>query len=292
MNEILPNIPNYIQEKLDLKDGRNTYSVHVDGIYFPFYAHIKESNRKALFILPGDISPTKPRPNFQRFSWSESINANVFSIPDIATLDDDAPTLCWCQGKDGQNYYELLSILVQEIIKNLKIDEKDIIFFGSSAGGFGSLKMAEFFPKATIWAINPQIYLYKFHGDQFNTMLNYAYNNLSKEEVLDKYKDRFEINIDYSQRKNPVIIWQNIQDRHHYNQHLLPYLENKEYQTLDNFNYLEFDFSYLKESKYLNIKLDMLQNKPNIHLYDNIDAKHNPPLRWPTCVFLNKLISI
>lgn len=206
-------------------EGEKTYYIKKNAIGLHFYLNYKKG-KKLLIALPGATDRNKKFYNFQRFTWSENIKCSFMSVLDPTITEGNNLSIGWFQGKHESYALDSVIDVLKNMIKENNIDEKDIIFFGSSAGGFSSLKIANYFTESKIIVINPQIYLYNYAKNPYNELLSYSYPDMSKEEVKSKYGERLEVNIDYSKRNASIYYYQNIADKHHMEKHLKPYLAN------------------------------------------------------------------
>jgi hypothetical protein len=265
------------KEKFIIHDSQATYSTFVNNMKFDCYINNKKNTDKLIVMLPGAIDRTKVLQNFQRYSWSKDINHSMISFLDPTIQENNDLSIGWFQGE--QNNFALTNLisLLFRIIKDNNIKEENIVFFGSSAGGFSVLQLANAFNKSKIIAINPQLYLYNYSQLHFNNLLDYSYNNLDKEYILSKFNDRLEVKIDLNKRNVPIFIYQNTCDTHHMEKHLKYFLN-----TLD-----ESLYSIHKEELDLN-KINLL----NIIYYTDPESGHAPPNKQITIDLLNKIINI
>jgi hypothetical protein len=107
-----------------------------------FFSYFKKGSRKLVVMLQGAIDRTKVLlPVFQRWSWSEDIKSSVLILNDL-TLFDNHLKIGWWQG--DENSYALPSAcdFMSLVIRKLGYSIQDVLFYGSSAGGFAALMMA------------------------------------------------------------------------------------------------------------------------------------------------------
>ena len=277
-NNLIPNIKHHVltsSKTLQFIKGKQSYSIIENGIVFDFFLDYKE-NQKIVIMLPGAINRAKNINNFQRFSWSDDVEYSVMSFLDPTIQDSNNLGIGWFQGTKENYALPKLIVLLKNILKMNKISEKDIIFFGSSAGGFSVLKLANVFIDSKIIVINPQIHLYKYSKNEYEKLISYSYKGLSKDEILKSYKERLIVNIDFSIRKEPIYYYQNIKDSHHVEQHLNPYIKTL---NRDIFQIVEL------EDK---IKAD---KKLYIFYYDDPESGHSPPNKEKTLALIDDVTS-
>lgn len=272
---LIKNIPHtsFLNDDIVFQDKKNTYSTFINDMKFDFFLDNKKSD-KLLIMLPGAIDRSKGIHNFQRFSWSDEFEYSVMSVLDPTIKDENNLSIGWFQGVSNNYGVEQFIILLKNIFKSNNIEEKNVTFFGSSAGGFSSLKLANDFLESKIITINPQIYLYNYHENEFNKLVKYSYKSLSKNSVMQKYKERLSVDIDFDKREAPIYYYQNKDDTHHVKKHLEPYLNSVDKKFI----------SFFKD-----INIEKL-NKLNILYYDDPNSGHSPPNKEITIKIIDDCI--
>lgn len=198
------------------------------------------------------------------------------SILDPTIQKDNDLTIGWFQGKKENYALEKFIVLVKNILLENNIDESDVAFFGSSAGGYVSLKVADSFPSSKIIVINPQIFTYQYSERVFNELLGYSYEGETKDSALAKYRDRLEVQIDLEKRQAPIFYYQNMHDRHHVTKHLTPFIE-----SLDSHQY---------QTKKENSIFKVLK-KLNVLYYNDPTNGHSPPGKEQTLQIIDDVIN-
>ncbi len=274
-NSLIKNIKHksYVDCNIDFINGKNTYSIFENEMRFDFYLD-KKNSKEIVVMLPGAIDRSKKIYNFQRHSWSNDVDYSLLSMLDPTVREDNEISIGWFQGL-GDNYAgdNLVKLLKKLFFKN-NVDESDVTFFGSSAGGFSSLKLANDFPCSKIIAINPQIYIYNYSENEFSKLLKYTFFNEDKNNVINKNKDRLSVNIDFTKRAAPIYYYQNTSDLHHMSKHLEVYLA-----TLNN-----NDFQVVENNKIAELK------KLNVLFYEDSESGHSPPNKMKTIEIINNII--
>lgn len=130
---------------------------------FDSFAHFVEGSNKLICLMPSALPVGKPKPEavFHRWSWCHHLNENVLSISD-PTFSIEEVYCGWFLGDGAQDVVKLLSERVNTIAKKLGIQKSDIIFYGSSMGGFGSLMMASLNEGSLAIAEVPQLDLHNY----------------------------------------------------------------------------------------------------------------------------------
>ena len=107
-----------------------------------FFSYFKKESTKLVVMLQGAIDRTKIQlPIFQRWSWAEDIEASVLILNDPTLFGNDL-RLGWWQGEEEQYAIPSAGEFIKLVIDKLGYSVKDLLFFGSSAGGFSALMMA------------------------------------------------------------------------------------------------------------------------------------------------------
>jgi hypothetical protein len=131
------------------------------------------------------------------------------------------------------------------------IENKDVIFYGSSAGGYMSMVLAGFFQESRALVNNPQTIVSNYYVRHVNNLFDVTMPGINKEEIIKQYKDRLNI-IDFFKKINyvPKIYYlQNITCSHDMNNHFNPFVhELRDIAETSNFNSIIFDL-YLDKEK-------------------------------------------
>lgn len=277
-SNLIPNIKHSIvnsSEKLKFIQGKQSYSVIENGIVFDFFLNYKE-NQKMLIMLPGAIDRAKGIYNFQRFSWSNDVEYSVITLLDPTIQENNNLGIGWFQGTENNYALPKLIVLLKNILKMNNIAEEDITFFGSSAGGFSVLKLANDFLKSKIIVINPQIYIYKYSHKEYEKLISYTYKGISKDKILELYRDRLVVDIDFSRRKAPLYYYQNSEDRHHVEKHLNIYLLTLNKDIFER----------------LNVN-DIIESDKKLYIlnYSDSESGHSPPNKEKTLCLIDNVMT-
>ena len=134
----------------------------------------------------------------------------------------------WCIGDKYDYAIKDLSEIIIEIAKERKIPYKNIIFYGSSAGGFTALSLAAHLEGSTAVAINSQTDILKFESTRaVENLRQKVFFGLSIDKIYENYADRVDMITRYKKvYKSKVFLVQNIQDKHHYEVHFKPFLNS------------------------------------------------------------------
>lgn len=227
---IIPNVPHVREEVINniaLDGGERTNEVTVNGAPINFYSNIKPGNKRAIFLLPGAVDRKKGSVAFQRYSWADSFEGcDVFSFSDPSIKDGNDLSIGWFQYSIENFGITALAELLKKIIELRKYKERDVCVFGSSAGGYVSIKLSEMIDNITCVAINPQIYLRKYTRRHFLEMLESCYSGMSEKDVLTRFPERISALPQKQKKGTKIYIFQNTEDEKHLVKHLKPFIES------------------------------------------------------------------
>lgn len=133
------------------------------------------------------------RPVFQRHSWYSEFDASVIYYSDPIFLRSKKAVCGWCVGTPQEYYLVYIKEIIEKLCINKNIKNQNILFFGSSAGGFTSIQLGTFFKRSKVLVNNPQIDIRNFSENYYNILLNVCFRNMDKEIVEKKFSDRFNI---------------------------------------------------------------------------------------------------
>lgn len=238
-----------------------------------------------IFFFPGAYDRSKGAIQFQRHSWSSDYTDRYHCviIDDPTINDNNELSIGWFQGWEGCDLYSSLCNMVSSMCSTLDIGEEKVVFFGSSAGGFISLKLSEYFLSATVLAINPQLFINRFYEGKYNVMLDYCYSNKKSLEIegLVSSKFRYTPSKNIKNEKGFVCIFQNKVDLFHVKNHLDIFLScfSKD-NDIAYHDVNEFDYGYFCKPS----------GKLNVYYYIDDYKKHSPPDREDTKVLIRSLL--
>lgn len=152
------------------------YAIEWDGVTYELLIHRQPKSGQAVVWGNGAVDKTKHSlPIFQRHSWgnSQAFNGIWYFDP---TLYRGESSLYWCYGTNDRWYLKDIAYLVYFILNTWNISMKQVLYFGSSGGGFTSMMLAVLL-RGKALAINPQFDCRRYY--------NSTYLNLLKEHVLD-----------------------------------------------------------------------------------------------------------
>lgn len=204
-----------LEELYKLSDIPNNLCITISKFKFDMlFNYINKT--KLYIILSGAKNSNDKLPIFRRWSWNSAFDGSVLYIADPMLTYYKDLLLGWYYGNEEENIYTYIYNIVKAFRDKFKF--KNIIFYGSSGGGFAALQACCYFKDAFSIAINPQ-----------TNILNYTYaQKFVNITGINLYNDKFNrndiANIIKTSTSNFLII-QNDTDIHHFTHHLLPLLK-------------------------------------------------------------------
>lgn len=171
----------------------DVFGVNKYNINFNFKLYLKPNNDKLLVFSNGALNPQKNTPPvFMRAKWADDFDANCLYIDD-RTIHNNGLRIGWGIGTRTRHYLEDYSTIVKKISSLLEINPEDIIYFGSSAGGFMSMMLATMHEGTTAIVNNPQTYVHKYHRPAVEKMYKTIFPTMSEKTILKNYGTRLSV---------------------------------------------------------------------------------------------------
>ena len=133
------------------------------------------------------------RPIFQRHSWYSEFDASVIYYSDPIFIRSRSAMCGWCVGTPHEYYLDYIRKILEKLCFNKKIKNKNMLFYGSSAGGFTSIKLGTYFKGSKVLVNNPQIDVRNFNDEYYEKLLKVCFRNMTKEEVEKEFSDRLHV---------------------------------------------------------------------------------------------------
>jgi len=173
------------------KVGKEPFIISHENEDFYFKINLKLSTDKLVIHNNGavDFSVKRP-PVFQRSTWGKNINATSIFVDDrtIHNTGDDKFATGWLLGSKDRYFALDYSFIIKKIQKEMMIENRNVYYWGSSAGGTASIILATLHKGSTAIANNPQTNLLK--SSKRNAILRNVFPNMSESDVLREYGDR------------------------------------------------------------------------------------------------------
>ncbi len=170
-------------------------SVMWNGVKYEFLIRVRSNSSRMIVLGSGaggyHENPIGP-PIFQRHSWINDLHDTVIYYND-PTLYLGNILLGWGQGTKERYYLKDIATILTKLIEKTKVLHKNVLFFGSSGGGFMSLMLAGFLKDTVALVNNPQTCLTKWISGPVQNVFRHSYSGLSEEEIIEKYRERINV---------------------------------------------------------------------------------------------------
>ncbi|WP_321920723.1 hypothetical protein [Burkholderia sp. BCC1998] len=230
------------------KDLKSAFVFMSDNWEVPMLYYPSTENK--LFVLtPSAVDRvTHQLPIFTRFTWAAQglFPGKVLCISDPTLALHDQLELGWCLGSASSDLTGDIARFITDYARSVGIPNKNIVIWGSSAGGFSALSIAARIENSTAVAINPQIEpLRFFNTKQVDLVKSIVFPKISDEEIQIQYKERINaLELKNNGRKFKSVLIQNILDTHHFDVHSKPYWEGIGGQVAEGWSESGGDLAY------------------------------------------------
>lgn len=197
---------------------KQSFFLSYRNVFFPVFIDYKKSKKWVVFT-PGACARDRPMPVFQRSSYTKNLDCNVISLFDPGLLVNKNITNAWFCGTPARYHGDYIATLIKKFFSDRKVRNKDVLLFGTSAGGLPSLKIAQKLPGSTVWAGNIQTIAHQHSA--FPKMLPVLYPNLTHDDCVESFSHRFDAR--EMDGKYTLLYFQNKSDVFHYRNHYKPY---------------------------------------------------------------------
>lgn len=212
-------------EKGGLQDGR--FSVFIEKNNFECLFQRKDS--PFLFVLLSGARNEKrwDLPRFDRWTWTSDFPGSVLYVSDPALyLAPNSLKIGWYVGTAWRDMLGQLAKLVRVVANKIGVSSDRIISWGSSAGGFGALRLAAALKTGTALAVNPQTNILKYRPHHVNKYLEVCFNKRAPEQLKPQELRRFSaIECLAGEPLARCLVVQNTTDLFHLERHYTPFCE-------------------------------------------------------------------
>lgn len=238
------------------------------GEDFYFKLHLKEISEKLVVFSNGAIDPEKREPPiFMRESWVNEMTYSTIFI-DEKTVHGNNLKLGWGIGNSERHFLKDYSDIIKKIAYLIELENKNIFYYGSSAGGFMSMALAAMHGETNAIVNNPQTYVFNYYKSTVDSLYETIFPGISKSDIQKKYSTRLSItSIFRACKRTPKIYYaQNRLSKFDMDKHLNPFI-----QMLDKYGIDSEPIEFI--------------------LYNNKKSGHNPMDKEDTLNFINLVIT-
>ena len=175
-------------------------SVDYNDIKFDFIAYFRD-NPNLLCFGSGAQNPYKKTkdgttikpPFFDRWSWYEYFDENYLVISDPTHYADKNVQIGWYVGDKDTWYLEAISNIIRKIAINRNITNNNILFYGSSGGGFASIGLSTLIRSSKVLVNNAQFFVMNYYPWAVKKLFKMLYNYFQSDnhdEIYKKIKHR------------------------------------------------------------------------------------------------------
>jgi hypothetical protein len=203
VNNLIENYPKVNISFAELENYRITSSepfvltVEWEGVKFEFLIRYKLRSTHLLIMGSGAGALSSEKqvgpPVFQRHSWIDNLEDSVIYYNDPTLYHDSNLRLAWGQGVVDRFYLKDIAIILEKLRQKIGIPTKNVIYYGSSGGGFMSLILAGFMKGSTALVNSPQINLTNWLKVPVLKVYKWSYPGLTEQEVIERYSERIDV---------------------------------------------------------------------------------------------------
>lgn len=196
----------------------NFESVNVISDYCQNYFIRSPKSNTLLVFLPA-VNGKDVYPYYPRKSWGQELSENYhilyISDPYQPLSEYEESMGSWFISPSGEATIELLAEKIKLFIKDISVE--NVIFYGSSMGGYAAMILSSLIENSKAVAECPQTYLKKHPGSRF-----VCENILQSDIPISSIEP---LNFLKTGKQKSIHIICSVFDRH-YEQHIIPFLED------------------------------------------------------------------
>ena len=254
--------------------------VHGKALFY-FIINFSSTNKNLICMPPGAFNRHKRTssgdlikpPYFTRWSWYRFFEESVITFADPMIFWDDDIKIGWMLGEKDDWYIETLSIIIQKLAKNQGVLHDNILFFGSSGGGFISVCLATLIKNSKVVINNAQLSVLNYRPKLVNYALDTAsveFDGMDKEKMKEEYSYRLNV-IELFEKENyapDITYYVNVKSKADVCDHSIPFIAEHYNQS----QFTRLTVIYYSEEK--KVPHHPLPTTPTIHLIKAF-AKNN-----------------
>lgn len=163
--------------------------VNFNNIKYEFLIKLKASDYLIVIgsgAIPRTSNKNRSKPLFNRHSWDFEESTIYYNDPTLYINNEIL--VPWGIGDEHEWYLKNISIIIKNIAKTINIKNKNIIFYGSSSGGYTSLMLSVLIKNSIAIADIPQIDCTTF--SQWGPITKYCFNGRDSQDIIEEYDYR------------------------------------------------------------------------------------------------------
>jgi hypothetical protein len=196
-----------------------------DGWTHDYLVYPKDSKRLVV-LLPGAMAKGKRfLPCFHRHSWASLIPANVICVSDPTLALHEDLLGGWFQGRSKDFVLERIVRHIETLSLMLGVPVGNVLFAGSSLGGWAAIAAATLLPGAVAYAENPQTDLRNYYSGPLALLDQHVFEGQLTQFTKDE-PHRFSL-LDLMRKSAyvpPLWITQKCSDEYHHVHHFRPFV--------------------------------------------------------------------
>ena len=223
-------IPVTLAERMsdfNLKMGEHRYRIEGERLPIDIYCRLVDRTQPLIIFGQGLVKRDEVElPRFQRLDWVGQFRENIMILSDPTLELDPELGLGWMLGTADHYILPRISEVVQRARDQIGLKNQQLLFYGTSAGGFSSLMLASRLEGSSAFVNNPQTDVLKFRRGGVARLLRVAFGGISIAEAAQRFGTRFSFVEAVLQGATVPRIYylQNILDADHYEDQMLPLL--------------------------------------------------------------------
>ena len=239
--------------------------INYNKIVYSFIIKFSSKNKNLICFGPGaharDATNSKGKllrpPYYDRWSWYKYFDESFIAYSDPIFLYDEKITLGWFVGDENQWYLETLSKIIKKLSHCQNILHENILFFGSSGGGFSSVGLGTLIKGSKVLINNSQFFIMnyrKYHVENLMGILKQRFNESSVEKIVKLLNYRLDVVELFKREKYipKITYYLNLESDHDVNCQYVPLVNELS-------------------------KLDLYNDELNVKFYREVkDVPHNP----------------
>ncbi|MBZ9570431.1 hypothetical protein KQY27_02585 [Methanobrevibacter sp. TMH8] len=243
-----------------------------NNVKYEFLIKLSSFNKNLICFGSGAYKNSGPKatfpPIFNRWSWYEDFEESVLLYNDPTLYLEENVKLGWGVGSKDDYYLETISKIIELFAETNGISNNNILFYGSSGGGFTSIILGTLIKESKVLVNNAQLVLKNYyHKNVYKRMIKACFGNLDNNSIYEDYGHRLSV-LEMFKKENyvpPIVYYVNSESKQDIINQCIPFIEG----------FLEIPF---------------LKDKVEIIFYSNNQKnKHNPLSNKKTVEIIKKL---